>query len=110
MAALRARIAVAIAASASFFCAVGASASARAAALRLPADVVHQDGDIGAFDGLQRRGHGEIHVLSISPYHVRTDPARPHGRPDSEVRNEQAAKTAGTSNPTALVAALPGDM
>jgi hypothetical protein len=61
-------------------------------AFRLPADVLHQDGDIGAFDGLQRRGHGEIHVLSISPYHVRINPARPHRRPEPEVRNEQPAK------------------
>jgi hypothetical protein len=30
------------------------------------ADLVHQGGDVGAFDGLERRGHGEIHVLSIS--------------------------------------------
>jgi hypothetical protein len=28
---------------------------------------VHQGGDVGAFDGLERSGHGEIHVLSISP-------------------------------------------
>src|SRR5262249_57177830 len=42
------------------------------------ADLVHQGGDVGAFDGLERRGHGEIHVLSISPYHVRGAPARPH--------------------------------
>src|SRR5262249_47683710 len=42
------------------------------------ADLMHQGGDVGAFDGLERRGHGEIHVLSISPYHVRGAPARPH--------------------------------
>ena len=47
MSALRARIAAAIAASALSFCAVGASASARAAALRAAADVVHQAGNVG---------------------------------------------------------------
>ena len=32
------------------------------------ADVVHQGGDVGrALDGLERGGHGEIHVLSITP-------------------------------------------
>src|SRR6516164_7166579 len=76
MSARRARIAAAIAASALSFCAVGASASTRGA-FRPRADLMHQGGDVGAFDGLERRGHGEIHVLSISPYHVRGAPARP---------------------------------
>ena len=40
-------------------------------------DPVHQRGEVGPFDGLERRGHGEIHVLSITPYHVYGHPARP---------------------------------
>ena len=54
--------------------------------LRAAADVMHQAGNVGALDRLEWSRHDEIHVLSISPYHVRGNPARRHECPDSEVR------------------------
>ena len=56
---LRARIASAIAASASSFCAAERERQPAGGRLGAAADVVHQAGGVGrALDGLERSGHG----------------------------------------------------